>query len=248
MAIKHRLYREAPTRKRVVAYVRVSTAKQAEEGLSLDVQRQRLETWVAAQVDADLVEVVVDAGRSGKRADNRPGLQKVLAMADAGEVDTVVVVKLDRIARSVRDLLDIVDRLDRREVAFVSLKDNIETGTACGRFFLTVLAGVAALEADLASERTAEVMQAKKAAGVRFSAVAPVGFRYEDGRLVEDAKEGEALDHLKALVADPEPMSFRTMSARLAEAGYLSRTGRPYTPAQVGRLLRRLEVDRRAAA
>jgi site-specific DNA recombinase len=248
MAIKHRLYREETGRKRVVGYVRVSTVKQAEEGLSLEVQRQRLEAWVAAQADADLVEVVVDAGRSGKRADNRAGLQKVMAMADAGEVDLVVVVKLDRIARSTRDLLDIVDRLDRREVAFVSLKDNIETGTACGRFFLTVLAGVAALEADLAGERTAEVMQAKKAAGVRFNARPPVGFRYDDGRLVEDQKEVGTIDCLKALVADPEPMSFRTMSARLAAAGHLSRTGRPYTAAQVGRLLRRLEGDRRAAA
>jgi site-specific DNA recombinase len=248
MAIKHPLYREASTRNRVVAYVRVSTVKQAEEGLSLEVQRQRLEAWVASRPEADLVEVIVDAGLSGKRADNRPGLRKVLEMVDARAVDTVVVVKLDRIARSTKDLLAIVDRLERREVAFVSLKDNIETGTACGRFFLTMLGAVAELEAGIAGERTAEVMQAKKAAGERFNAKPPVGFRYDGDRLVEDPVESAALDYLKALVADPEPMSFRTMSGRLAASGHLSRTGRPYTAAQVGRLLRRLDPVERAAA
>src|SRR5437899_402380 len=93
---------------RTVAYLRVSTDKQADHGISLDAQRAKAEAY-ATLYDLDLVEVIVDAGVSAKTLD-RPGLTRALAMLRSGKADAVLVVKLDRLTRSVRDLGDLVER------------------------------------------------------------------------------------------------------------------------------------------
>src|SRR5690606_26004464 len=90
---------------RVVAYVRVSTDKQASDGNSLDAQRAKLEAYAAA-FGLEVVALEVDAGVSAKSLD-RPALQRALAMLDAGEADGLLVTKLDRLTRSVRDLCEL---------------------------------------------------------------------------------------------------------------------------------------------
>jgi DNA invertase Pin-like site-specific DNA recombinase len=87
---------------RVVAYVRVSTDKQVEHGLSLEAQQAKLMAY-AALYDLDLVAVEVDAGVSAKTL-HRPALQRALQRLKVGEAAAVLVVKLDRPTRSVRDL------------------------------------------------------------------------------------------------------------------------------------------------
>src|SRR5687768_10814177 len=84
---------------RAVGYVRVSTERQAGEGVSLDAQEAKIRAMVAVQ-DAQLVELVVDAGASGKNME-RPGLVRVLALVEARKVDAVIITKLDRLTRSV---------------------------------------------------------------------------------------------------------------------------------------------------
>ena len=91
---------------RAVAYMRVSTTKQADEGVSLEAQRAKLIAY-AALYDVVLVEVIVDAGVSAKTLD-RPGLAKALGMIRSGRADALLVVKLDRLTRSVRDLGQLV--------------------------------------------------------------------------------------------------------------------------------------------
>jgi DNA invertase Pin-like site-specific DNA recombinase len=87
---------------RTVAYVRVSTDKQVEHGLSLDAQQAKL-TAYATLYDLDLVAVEVDAGVSAKTL-QRPALQQALWRLKAGEAEALLVVKLDRLTRSVKDL------------------------------------------------------------------------------------------------------------------------------------------------
>ena len=88
-------------RTRTVAYLRVSTDKQADRGVSLEAQRAKAEGY-AALFDLDLVAIEVDAGESAKSL-ARPALDRALAMLRTGKADALLVVKLDRLTRSVRD-------------------------------------------------------------------------------------------------------------------------------------------------
>ena len=85
----------------MVGYIRVSTAEQAEDGVSLAAQRVKIEQYCALY-DLTLVEVIDDAALSAKTL-NRPGLQRALSMLRSGKADGLVVAKLDRLTRSVGD-------------------------------------------------------------------------------------------------------------------------------------------------
>lgn len=123
---------------RMVGYARVSTEDQDNAG-------QRAELLAAG------CSVVFEEKASGSR-DNRPELARCLKLLRAG--DTLVVARLDRLGRSVTHLLTTLERLRGRGVHFKSLRDNVDTSTASGKFLLAILASVAEFERDLIRERT----------------------------------------------------------------------------------------------
>ena len=126
---------------KTVAYLRVSTDKQADKGLSLDAQRVKVAAY-AELYDLDIVEVVVDAGVSAKTLD-RPGLSRALTMLRTGKAEALLVVKLDRLTRSVRDLGDLVETyFAPSKSALLSVSEQIDTRSAAGRLVLNVLAAV----------------------------------------------------------------------------------------------------------
>ena len=84
---------------KTVGYVRVSTDKQADRGVSLEAQAEKIRAMAVVH-DADLLEIIVDGGESAKTL-NRPGMTRLLALVDAGEVEAVIIAKLDRLSRSV---------------------------------------------------------------------------------------------------------------------------------------------------
>src|SRR5713226_1837144 len=96
-----------------IGYARVSTDRQAEQGVSLDAQTTRIRAMATVQ-SAGLLDVVVD-GESAKSM-NRPGLRRVLALVEAGKIDTVIVAKLDRLTRSVKDLCALLELFERKGV------------------------------------------------------------------------------------------------------------------------------------
>jgi len=169
------------------AYVRVSTPGQAQEGVSLEAQTERIRAWCVAQ-GHELAATEVDAGLSGGRADNRPALQAALDAACKSR-GILVVYSLSRLARSTRDALDIAERLHKAGANLVSLSESIDTTTAMGRFFFTVLAALAALERDLISERTSMAMQHKRSNGEYTGGQAPYGFTLKGGYLDADVDE-----------------------------------------------------------
>lgn len=135
-----------------IGYVRVSTAEQ---------NTARQEDSMAALG----VTTVFTDKLSGKSAE-RPGLKEMLAYVRRG--DTVVVSEISRLARSTRDLLNILDTLKAKQVEFVSLKENIDTTTAQGRFMLTVFAALAELERESILSRQKEGIAAAKSRGVHL--------------------------------------------------------------------------------
>ncbi len=181
-----------------IAYVRVSTDGQATEGVSLEAQQAKIAAWSLAN-DVELKGVFVDAGISGKRADNRPELQNALtAVAKAKGV--LVVYSLSRLARSTKDTLAISERLDKAGADLVSLSEKLDTTSAAGKMVFRLMAVLAEFERDQISERTCSAMAHKKSKGERVGTI-PFGFiLLADGKtLVEDQKEQAIIELLELL-------------------------------------------------
>jgi len=104
---------------KTVGDVRVSTDKQADRGVSLEAQAEKIRAMAVVH-NAELIGIIVDGGESAKSL-NRPGMARLLALVDAGEVQAVIIAKLDRLTRSVKDLCTLLERFERRGVALVSV-------------------------------------------------------------------------------------------------------------------------------
>ena len=225
---------ETMSRTRTVAYLRVSTDKQADRGVSLDAQRAKVAAY-AELYDLELVEVVVDAGESAKTL-ARPGLTRALGMLRKGEAEALLVVKLDRLTRSVRDLGELVEKhFAPGKAALLSVGEQIDTRSAAGRLVLNVLASVSQWEREAIGERTAAAMQHKAACGEFTGGEAPFGWRAVEGRLVTVEAEQATIVEARRLRA--AGVSLRTVARELDRAGMRSRAGRPFVAVQVRRML-----------
>jgi site-specific DNA recombinase len=221
---------------RAVAYLRVSTDKQADRGLSLDAQRAKVSAY-AMLYELRLVEVIVDAGESAKTL-NRPGLQRALAMLKIREADALLVVKLDRLTRSVRDLGELVERYfgDGR-AALLSVGEQIDTRSAAGRLVLNVLASVGQWEREAIGERTSAAMQLKASRSEFTGGEAPYGYRLAaDGVRLERVPAEQTLI-AKARELRAAGLSLRAVAGALDRCGLRSRVGKPFAAAQVARML-----------
>jgi len=204
---------------RAIGYARVSTDKQADFGVSLPAQTEKIRAMAVVQ-GAELAEVIVDA-ESAKSLD-RPGMERLLALVDAGAVDTVIIAKLDRLTRSVKDLAELLERFNRRGVSLVSVAESLDTGTAAGRLVLNIMTAVSQWEREAIGERTRDAMAHKRANGQRVGTI-PFGFRMaEDGeRLEEDPAEQDVLARIRALKAAGRTM--RQIADELNRQGYTTR-------------------------
>lgn len=132
-------------------YARVSTGDQ-----DLTLQRAALKTAGCEVVRAETA--------SGTRRDGRTELQTLLDFLRPG--DTLVVTRIDRLARSLKDLQDLVHELKARGVALRATEQPVDTGTAAGKAFLDMLGVFAEFETNLRRERQSEGIKAAKARGV----------------------------------------------------------------------------------
>jgi DNA invertase Pin-like site-specific DNA recombinase len=187
-----------------------------------------------------LIEVVIDAGVSaGKPLASREGGQRLLSLVGSRKVAGVVALKLDRLFRNAADCLSTVAGWDTAEVS-MHLVDlggsSIDTATATGRFFLTVMAGAAEMERNLVKERTSAAMQHMKQRGEYTGGRPPLGFEVtEEGQLVRVEAEHEALAMARHL--REQGLTLRAVAAELASAGHLNRQGRVYDSKQIGRMV-----------
>jgi len=219
--------KSADTQKAII-YCRVSTSEQAEEGVSLDAQESKLRAYCALR-GLDVAAVVVDAGVSaGKPLDARDGGRRVLDAVRTGEAGAVVAYKLDRLFRNAADCLAVTDGWDRRGVA-LHLVDMggqaLDTSTAMGRFFLTIMAGAAEMERNLIRERTAGAMAHKRSRLEFCGGQAPYGYRVAaDGRTLEtNPAEQTIVETIRELHA--AGLSLRKIAAALTDRGFVPRSG-----------------------
>ena len=211
---------------RVIGYTRVSTDEQADKGQSLAAQRAKVESYCKLY-DLELVEVIEDAGQSGKTL-KRDGLQRALAMLRKGEAGGIVIAKLDRLTRSVVDGGTLIaSYFGEKGYELFSVGDHINTRTAAGRLVLNVLLSVSQWEREAIGERTRDALQHKIANGERCG---KVRFGYDlaaDGKmLVANPVEQTAIALMRKLRAAGE--SLRAIASELNKRGIGTKEGRPW--------------------
>ena len=153
----------------------------------------------------DLVEVIEDAGISGTvpLADRNGGAALIAALVDH-QAKHVVSLKLDRLFRDAADALNQTRQWDRDKIALHLIDvggQSINTSSAMGRMFLTMMAGFAELERNLISERTAAALRHKKQKGEVYSAL-PLGYEDQDGQLVPIDEEMVIVSEIRAMRQD----------------------------------------------
>ena len=134
-------------------YIRVSTEDQAREGFSLGEQEEKLKQ-LCDYKGYKVYKVFCDAGISAKDMEHRPKFQEMLQDMRDGKINYIVAYKLDRVTRSVRDLEELISQLEKYNTYLVCDRDDVNTSTANGRFFVRMLTVLSQLEIEIVSERT----------------------------------------------------------------------------------------------
>ena len=214
---------------KVIGYTRVSTEEQANSGVSLAAQEQKLRAY-AELYDLQLVEVIEDAGQSAKSL-NRPGLQRALELLRGGQAEGILVAKLDRLTRNVADMASLIteyfgDRA-RHAATLLSVADQVDTRTAAGRLVLNILASVSQWEREAIGERTKTALAYKKSQGVRLGAPA----------LGATAEETAAVERIQQLRA--ENLTLRAIVACLNAEGFQTKRGGQWAAETVRKVLAR---------
>ncbi len=165
---------------KVVGYVRVSTNEQAETGVSLAAQEEKIRGYCKLN-DWECVEVIRDDGHSAKDL-KRPGLKRILdeLPLKARRFEGIVVAKLDRLTRSLRDLVRLTELSDKHKVTLVSIQEAVDTGTATGQLFRNIVTAISEWERGVIGERTREALAYKRRNGERVGAI-PYGFALAEG-------------------------------------------------------------------
>jgi site-specific DNA recombinase len=220
--------------KTAIGYIRVSTEQQANEGVSLDAQRAKIEAWCTHN-GYELAQVYVDAGISGKSMDKRPGLQDALKSLKKGMA--LVSYSLSRLARSTKDAISIGETVAKRKADMVSLSEQIDTTTAAGRMMFQMLAVLAEFERNLTAERTTSALQHKKATGQKYTNITPYGFEAIEGRLVQVQQEAEIVAEIQAARSSGNTLQF--IADSLNTRGIPTKTGKQWAPATIHLLLKR---------
>ena len=140
-------------RKVAGVYIRVSTEDQAREGFSLGEQEEKLKQ-LCDYKGYEVYKVYCDAGISAKDMEHRPKFQEMLKDMKDGKINYIVAYKLDRVTRSVRDLEELISQLEKYNTYLVCDRDDVNTSTANGRFFVRMLTVLSQLEIEIVSERT----------------------------------------------------------------------------------------------
>ena len=184
----------------------IYTRKSHEEGLdqdfnSLDAQREACEAYILSQAGLgwEVIEnPYSDGGISGGHLE-RNGLQSLMSDIRAGEVDVVVVYKVDRLTRSITDFGKLVDCFDGNDVSFVSVTQAFNTTNSMGRLTLNVLLSFAQFEREVTAERIKDKIASSKQKGMWMGGHVPFGYRNHERKLLIDQKEAKTVRQIYEL-------------------------------------------------
>ena len=176
---------------RAALYIRVSTDEQVHEGYSLEAQRKHLLEY-AKKNNYSVVDVYADEGITARKSyKKRKEFMRLISDVEAGKVDLILFIKLDRWFRSVADYHKIQEILEANNVGWRATTEQYDTTTAGGRLYVNIRLAVAQDEADRTSERIKFVFDRKVAENEIISGKIPLGYKVENKKLVIDEEGAE---------------------------------------------------------
>ncbi len=220
---------------KAIGYVRVSTSSQADRGVSLEAQTEKIRAMAVVH-GVELADVIVDAGESAKTL-ARPGMARLLDMVNSRTVDMVVIAKLDRLTRSVKDLGELLEKFTRRGVSLISVAESLDTGSAAGRLVLNIMVSVSQWEREAISERTSDALRHKKTRGERCGNIRYGSRLSGDGvHLEQEPRELEIIARVQTL--RKVGISAQIIAANLNREGFRTRRGGEWTREYVASISR----------
>jgi site-specific DNA recombinase len=211
----------------------IYTRKSTEEGLekefnSLDAQRATAEAYVASQQHEGwrcLPERYDDGGFTGGNLD-RPALQRLLQAIASGQVDCVLVNKVDRLSRSLLDFARLMERFEQHQVAFVSVTQQFSTATSVGRLILNVLLSFAQFERELIAERTRDKIAAARRNGKWIGGLPLLGYDVDAKSAKLRVNEAEAASVRAIFALFLEHQTLRAVLRELDHRGWRTKRWR----------------------
>lgn len=206
-------------KKQAIGYVRVSTQKQATDGLSIEAQIDKIRAWAVLN-DYELIHTFVDEGISGKNVINRPQLNLALSMLQKGMA--FVFYSLSRVSRNVIDTITIGDKISKSGADMVSLSEKIDTTGASGRMIFNLLAVLNQFERDQVSERTKMVIGYLRDNNKVYSHT-PYGYDRMDNDLIPNIAELDIVNQMHAY--RQQGYGYRRIATTLNKLGIDSKHG-----------------------
>lgn len=133
-------------------YLRVSTEEQAKEGFSINAQKEKLTSYANIN-DWEIYDFYIDDGISGKNIVDRPSINRLIEDVKCGNVNNVLIYKLDRLTRSVKDLINLIELFEEYNCSFNSVTEKLDTSNAVGRMFIKIIGIFAEFERENLAER-----------------------------------------------------------------------------------------------
>lgn len=224
---------------KAIGYVRVSTDKQE---ISPEMQAAKIMAYAVLH-EIELVEIVRDEGISAKTISTRSKALKIISRAKAGEVQAIIVYKLDRLFRNAEEALNVTKDIDQAGVALHSVVEHIDTKSAGGKLFFTIMAAVAEWERNIISERTTEVLRHKKSKGEAFNHP-PYGWdvidkvkdpetgKLKGGRLIQNGNEQAVIKDIRTM-KEGHKMGLQVIADALNLSKIPAKKGGKWYPATV---------------
>lgn len=229
---------------KAAAYIRVSSQKQVDEGLSLDNQKFCIGNF-AAMDDIQEIDFFVDEGISGRKIENRKGLKSLLEKLE--DYDRLYIYSLTRLGRNAAETLGIISLIEKSNTILCSYTERLDFGTPAGKMFSGILATLGEYESNLISERVKGIVDYNKEKGLKYSQ--PI-FGFDQSK-EKSEKELEVNDREASIIKTiykwrfKSEMSYENIAERLNKNNWLTKYNCKWRRNSVRRVLEKESLYRK---